>query len=139
MGPSWHGRSGMGTLTGYAAPTAQHSPRARESCQAGPRRTTGRVGLLARKRLERRAERRGWPNGPATNGAVAAERIPEMPRGRSGDWQSYGWWSRDCRCFIATPTEDPRGGDFVCRVSSRSGTRRCKGTQGLHRFGPLRA
>jgi hypothetical protein len=41
-----------------------------------------------------------------------------------------------CRCFTATPTEGyPRGGEFVGRVSPRSRTRRCKGTQGLDRFG----
>jgi hypothetical protein len=32
-----------------------------------------------------------------------------------------------CWCFTATPTEGyPRGGEFVGRVSPRSGTRRCK-------------
>jgi hypothetical protein len=45
----------------------------------------------------------------------------------------------ECRCFTATPTEEyPQGGEFVGRVSSRSGTRRCKGTHGLDRFGPSR-
>jgi hypothetical protein len=29
----------------------------------------------------------------------------------------------------------PRGNDFIGRVSPRSETRRCKGTQGLDRFG----
>jgi hypothetical protein len=32
-----------------------------------------------------------------------------------------------CRCFTATPTKGYlRGGEFVGRVSPRSGTRRCK-------------
>jgi hypothetical protein len=36
-----------------------------------------------------------------------------------------GW--APCQCFTATPTKGyPRGGEFVGRVSSRSGTRRCK-------------
>jgi hypothetical protein len=36
-------------------------------------------------------------------------------------------WRATCRCFTATPTEGyPRGGEFVGRVSPRSGTRRCK-------------
>jgi hypothetical protein len=36
-------------------------------------------------------------------------------------------WRASCRCFTATPTEGyPQGGEFVGRVSSRSGTRRCK-------------
>jgi hypothetical protein len=49
-------------------------------------------------------------------------------------------WHASCRCFTATPTEGyPRGGEFVGRVSPSSETRRCKGTQGLDRFGPLRA
>jgi hypothetical protein len=35
-----------------------------------------------------------------------------------------------CRCFTATPTKGyPRGCEFVGRVSTRSETRRCKGTQ----------
>jgi hypothetical protein len=49
-------------------------------------------------------------------------------------------WCASCRYFTATPTEGyPRGGEFVGRVSPRSGTRRCKGTQRLDRFGPPRA
>jgi hypothetical protein len=49
-------------------------------------------------------------------------------------------WRASYRCFTATPTEGyPRGGEFEGRVSPRSGTRRCNGTQGLDRFGPPRA
>jgi hypothetical protein len=41
-------------------------------------------------------------------------------------------WRASCRCFTTTPTEGyPRGGEFVGRVSPRSETRRCKGTQGF--------
>jgi hypothetical protein len=36
-------------------------------------------------------------------------------------------WRASCRCFTATPTEGyPQGGEFVGRVSPKSGTRRCK-------------
>jgi hypothetical protein len=32
-------------------------------------------------------------------------------------------WSASCRCFTATPIEGyPRGGEFIGRVSPRSGT-----------------
>jgi hypothetical protein len=49
-------------------------------------------------------------------------------------------WRASYWCFTATPTEGyTRGGEFVGRVSPRSETRRCKGTQGLDRFRPLRA
>jgi hypothetical protein len=41
-------------------------------------------------------------------------------------------WHASYRCFTATPTEGyPQGGEFVGRVSLRSETRRCKGTQGF--------
>jgi hypothetical protein len=41
-------------------------------------------------------------------------------------------WRASCPCFTTTPTEGyPRGGVFVGRVSPRSETRRCKGTQGF--------
>jgi hypothetical protein len=49
-------------------------------------------------------------------------------------------WHASCRCFTATPTEKyPQGGEFVGRVSPISETQRCKGTQGLDRFGSPRA
>jgi hypothetical protein len=39
-------------------------------------------------------------------------------------------WRASCQCFTSTPTEGYlRGGEFVVRVSPRSRTRRCKGTQ----------
>jgi hypothetical protein len=42
--------------------------------------------------------------------------------------------------FYRTPINGyPRGGEFAGRVSPRSGTRKCKGTQGLDRFGLPRA
>jgi hypothetical protein len=38
-------------------------------------------------------------------------------------------WRAKYRCFTTTLTEGyPRGSEFVVRVSSRSGTRRCKDT-----------
>jgi hypothetical protein len=37
-------------------------------------------------------------------------------------------WRASYLCFTSTPTKGyPRGGEFVCRVSPRSGTQRCKG------------
>jgi hypothetical protein len=49
-------------------------------------------------------------------------------------------WHTSCWCFTTTPIEGyPRGVEFVDRVSPRSGTRGCKGTQGLDRLVPLRA
>jgi hypothetical protein len=40
--------------------------------------------------------------------------------------------ARQLWCFTATPTEGyPRDGEFVGRVSPRSETRRCEGTQGF--------
>jgi hypothetical protein len=40
--------------------------------------------------------------------------------------------SASYRCSTTTPTEEyPQGGDFVVRVLPRSGTQRCKGTQGF--------
>jgi hypothetical protein len=48
-------------------------------------------------------------------------------------------WRARCRYFTVTPTEGYlRGGEFEDRVSPRSGTRRCKGRQGLDRFRPPR-
>jgi hypothetical protein len=50
----------------------------------------------------------------------------------SGCLMTYPTWRASCQCFTAMPTEEyPRGGEFVDRVSPRSGTRRCKGTQGF--------
>jgi hypothetical protein len=41
-------------------------------------------------------------------------------------------WHASCQCFTAILTEGyPQVGEFVGRVSPRSGTRRCKGAQGF--------
>jgi hypothetical protein len=60
--------------------------------------------------------------------------------GSSARSAGLGEASRPVLVFYYHATEGyPRGGEFVGRVSPRSGTQRCKRTQGLDRFGPLRA
>jgi hypothetical protein len=50
-------------------------------------------------------------------------------------WAWLEVWIKRCRCFTAMLIEGyPRGGEFIGRMSLRSETQRCKGTQGLDRL-----
>jgi hypothetical protein len=64
--------------------------------------------------------------------STALVKLKDAIKFSSGCSMNTRTWRASYQCFTATPTEGYlRDGEFVCKVSPRSGTRRCKGMQGF--------